>query len=432
MVTGASGRSVLDKLWPRWAADLAGGAGRWILVVCGMLLILAANARAVADLFRAGRPEQRHDPSETGVNQDEARLLDGVGKHRGPEWAKVTESEHPLEKIMDGARDLFMTSVMFNRSMNFYDRFFRNLIQDGGSIRAVVPSLKVSLEHFDEDGILSLEDYLAKLGQVRTSFESIMRLMSLGDFELRVGRFHPTATIFIADPDRQDAKAFYLPLVFGSYSYGFRLGAYLYRDRHPEWFENLHMRYCEKLWNSTRPVDEAWVRQAIETITLRIAEERSHLIRYAHPDDRSDIIKLVERTFDELRLPFYENLVENDLDEIFSGRRMGKAWVIECSGRPVGCIALVSFEERICRVARFYIAQEYRSRGWGKRLYDVAEAEARERRFESIQVEVSRRSTSAIDFYLRRGFELVEQTNNEWEDNIYRKTLSRNWGAASV
>jgi GNAT superfamily N-acetyltransferase len=117
--------------------------------------------------------------------------------------------------------------------------------------------------------------------------------------------------------------------------------------------------------------------------------------------------------------------VERDLRELdsrYGGVRAG-FWVAELAGQVVGSIAVRPKDERTCEIKRLYLRPGQRGTGLGQQLYEHAEAFARQAGYQRIWLDSSRRFYRAHALYRRNGFTLVEHLDNEWEDDVYEKTL---------
>ena len=117
--------------------------------------------------------------------------------------------------------------------------------------------------------------------------------------------------------------------------------------------------------------------------------------------------------------------VARDLEEgagRYRGRRAG-FWVAEANGEVGGSVAIRPKDERTCELKRLYVRADQREIGLGQRLYAHAEERARAFGYDRVWLDSSRRFESAHRLYLRNGFRLVEELDNEWEDSVYAKAL---------
>jgi GNAT superfamily N-acetyltransferase len=154
------------------------------------------------------------------------------------------------------------------------------------------------------------------------------------------------------------------------------------------------------------------------------------------PPSPASIRPVEERDYDALKALVAEVLgefgfsaevggVERDLRELdsrYGGVRAG-FWVAELAGQVVGSIAVRPKDERTCEIKRLYLRPGQRGTGLGQQLYEHAEAFARQAGYQRIWLDSSRRFYRAHALYRRNGFTLVEHLDNEWEDDVYEKTL---------
>jgi len=87
----------------------------------------------------------------------------------------------------------------------------------------------------------------------------------------------------------------------------------------------------------------------------------------------------------------------------------GIAWLILNGSVAVGYIVLcfgysLEFLGRDAFIDEFYLIEEYRGRGWGRRTFEFVQEEARRQNVRAIHLEVVRKNASALEFYRRLGF----------------------------
>ena len=108
----------------------------------------------------------------------------------------------------------------------------------------------------------------------------------------------------------------------------------------------------------------------------------------------------------------------------YTGDRAG-FWVADRAGAVVGTVAIRPKDARTAELKRLYVHPDARGAGIGQALYAHAEAFARSAGYERLWLDSSRRFTQARRLYERNGFVLLEELQNDWEDNVYEKTLAR-------
>jgi putative acetyltransferase len=107
-------------------------------------------------------------------------------------------------------------------------------------------------------------------------------------------------------------------------------------------------------------------------------------------------------------------------------RNRADFWVAELDGALVGTVAVRPKDEVTSELKRLYVNPAVRGHGIGQLLYTQAETFAVSAGYEKIWLDSSRRFTQARRLYERNGFVLVVELNNDWEDNVYEKSLVRN------
>jgi len=156
------------------------------------------------------------------------------------------------------------------------------------------------------------------------------------------------------------------------------------------------------------------------------------MIRDYAPGDLDAVRALVGDTLAEFGFARDMGGVERDLADVARSYGMDAAdpvaprggfWVAEENGAIVGTVAIRPKSHGVCELKRLYLRASHRGTGLGQRLYEHAEAFARRAGYRTIWLDSSRRFTRAHRLYQRNGFVLVESLDNEWEDDVYEKTL---------
>jgi GNAT superfamily N-acetyltransferase len=148
-------------------------------------------------------------------------------------------------------------------------------------------------------------------------------------------------------------------------------------------------------------------------------------IRTLEPRDRPAVRALVDEVLGEFGFTSQVGGVDRDLEEVrdrYGGTQAG-FWVAEIEGAVVGTVAIRPKQGRTCELKRLYLRADQRGTGLGQRLYEHAEAFARAAGYDRIWLDSSRRFARAHRLYQRNGFVLVERLDNDWEDDVYEKTL---------
>jgi ribosomal protein S18 acetylase RimI-like enzyme len=127
--------------------------------------------------------------------------------------------------------------------------------------------------------------------------------------------------------------------------------------------------------------------------------------------DRADLPlleRLVRAYYLECGHAFHEDRQPPALAALAAGEPLGRAWLVRDGARPVGYAVLtfafsVEAGGREACLDELYLVPEVRSRGLGRRVLALLEAEARAEGVRRIFLEVERRNR-AIGLYRRAGY----------------------------
>lgn len=94
---------------------------------------------------------------------------------------------------------------------------------------------------------------------------------------------------------------------------------------------------------------------------------------------------------------------------------LGRAWLILDGAGAVGYVVLcfgysLEWLGRDAFVDEFYLLEEYRRRGWGRKTMEFVEEEARVAGVRTLHLEVVRQNTTALEVYRKLGFVAREST----------------------
>jgi len=98
------------------------------------------------------------------------------------------------------------------------------------------------------------------------------------------------------------------------------------------------------------------------------------------------------------------------LTALLRDAQFGRAWLILDGASPVGYIVLcfgysLEWLGRDAFVDEFYLREEYRGRGWGRKTIAFVEDAAREAGIRTLHLEVVRQNTKALELYRRMEFQ---------------------------
>ena len=148
-------------------------------------------------------------------------------------------------------------------------------------------------------------------------------------------------------------------------------------------------------------------------------------IRAATPEDQNDIRALIFSVLDEYSLEPAPKTTDKDLDDITGFYADGMFDVlVRDDGEIIGTVALKPIGEGACELRKMYLKQQYRGRGYGKRLLKHAIATAKERGDKRLELETSRVLEEALGLYAAFGFEPFERADIERRcDQVLALTL---------
>jgi len=103
------------------------------------------------------------------------------------------------------------------------------------------------------------------------------------------------------------------------------------------------------------------------------------------------------------------------LTALLRDARLGMAWLIFDGPSPIGYIVLcfgysLEWLGRDAFVDEFYLSEEYRGRGWGRKTMEFVEEAARNAGIRTLHLEVVRQNAAALEVYRRLGFCQHEST----------------------
>ena len=111
---------------------------------------------------------------------------------------------------------------------------------------------------------------------------------------------------------------------------------------------------------------------------------------------------------------------------------MGRAWLILDGAGAVGYVVLcfgysLEWLGRDAFVDEFYMLEEYRRRGWGRKTMEFVEEAARAAGVRTLHLEVVRTNTAALEVYRKLGFVEHDSTFlSKWVAQDYSKPQGRN------
>jgi putative acetyltransferase len=150
-------------------------------------------------------------------------------------------------------------------------------------------------------------------------------------------------------------------------------------------------------------------------------------LREATDNDSPGVIALIGRVFAEY--PGCVLDVDREEPELRApATRYDRFWVLEQDGEVVGCGACAIAAD-VVEMKKIYLDRSLRGQGWGRRLIERVEQEARACGARRIEAWSDTRFETAHAVYRRLGYRQGEQTRflhdlSETEEYFFAKTLS--------
>ena len=119
--------------------------------------------------------------------------------------------------------------------------------------------------------------------------------------------------------------------------------------------------------------------------------------------------------------------IEKELSDFPGGYREphGAFIIAKDENRVIACVGLKRLSEDICEMKRLFVNDEYREKGIGRKLVEIAIEEARSKKYKAMRLDTLKRLKDALKIYYKNGFhEIAPYYANPHDDVIYlEKTL---------
>ena len=112
---------------------------------------------------------------------------------------------------------------------------------------------------------------------------------------------------------------------------------------------------------------------------------------------------------------FDEQKARGALTTLLRDPNLGRAWLILDDAAPVGYVVIafgysLEWLGRDAFVDEFYLLEDYRGRGWGRKTMAFVEEAARLLNVRALHLEVVRQNAAALEVYRKLGFKDREST----------------------
>ena len=134
-----------------------------------------------------------------------------------------------------------------------------------------------------------------------------------------------------------------------------------------------------------------------------------HFIRLATLTDIDALVRLMRQFYDEANFSLSEEAASRTFEALLDDSRLGQVWVIESDGHPAGFVVLtVSFSMEFGGlrgfVDDFYVAPQYRNRGFGHAALEEVKRACLRRGVRALLVETGPENSAALSAYRSVGF----------------------------
>jgi ribosomal protein S18 acetylase RimI-like enzyme len=147
------------------------------------------------------------------------------------------------------------------------------------------------------------------------------------------------------------------------------------------------------------------------------------VLRLAVPNDLEALLDLMRQYYAYDRHNFKSAAARKALHQLLADSSFGRVWIICVKHAPVGYIVLtlgysLEFHGRDAFIDEFFLQEEYRRKGWGKKILMQVETTAHKLGVQAIHLEVVRDNQAANGFYRKAGY-------RDRDHYLMTKSLSR-------
>ncbi len=137
--------------------------------------------------------------------------------------------------------------------------------------------------------------------------------------------------------------------------------------------------------------------------------------RLAKEPDAEVLLGFMERYYAHDGHKFDRSKARTALSDLLRDANLGRAWLIIDGQTAVGYIVIcfgysLEWLGRDAFVDEFYLAEQYRGDGWGRRTIAFVENAARELGVTTLHLEVMQENAAALEIYFKLGFKLRKST----------------------
>ncbi|MGA8212685.1 MAG: GNAT family N-acetyltransferase [Candidatus Sulfotelmatobacter sp.] len=154
--------------------------------------------------------------------------------------------------------------------------------------------------------------------------------------------------------------------------------------------------------------------------------------RLAAESDTAALLKFMEAYYAFDGHGFDEQKARVALTTLLRDANFGRVWLILDGEVPVGYVVIcfgysLEWLGRDAFIDEFYLRQDYRGRGWGRKTLAFAEDAARSLEVRALHLEVVRQNAVALQIYRKLGFKDRESTFlSKWIARDFSKPEGQN------
>ena len=160
--------------------------------------------------------------------------------------------------------------------------------------------------------------------------------------------------------------------------------------------------------------------------------DKEFTIRPIKEADNEGIFKLIQGILEshELDKPgtAYFDPYLDKLYEFYQEQPNGEYWVIIKEDKVYGGIGIAPFGdyENIAEIQKYYLSKDIQGLGYGRKIYNIAEAFAIEKGYEKLYIETIDTLGKANEVYTHFGFEQLDKPLNGSEHSLMNIWLEKN------
>jgi diamine N-acetyltransferase len=154
--------------------------------------------------------------------------------------------------------------------------------------------------------------------------------------------------------------------------------------------------------------------------------------RLAAESDTLILLKFMRAYYDLDGHGFDEDKARAALITLLRDPNLGRVWLILDGEAPAGYVVIcfgysLEWLGRDAFVDEFYLLQDYRGRGWGRRTMAFVEEAARSLNVRALHLEVVRQNRTALEVYRKLGFKERGSTlMSKWIAREFSKPKAQN------